>query len=79
MFLISLPLKILGVTGTLILAIVLYWLFIGTGMNLNRGGNCSPYFMMQSVKNPISGIVKSVGNPCDVPIGWEKINRNKET
>ena len=73
MFLISLPLKILGVTGTLILAIVLYWLFIGTGMNLNRGGNCSPYFMMQSVKNPISGVIKQVGSPCDVPIGWQLV------
>ena len=73
MFLITLPLKILGLTGTIVLAVVLYWLFIGTGMNLNRSGNCSPYFMVQSVKNPISGVIKQVGSPCEVPIGWQLV------
>ncbi|GEM_PF-3086147 len=73
MFLISLPLKILGVTGTLILAIVLYWLFIGSGMNLNRSSSCSPFFVVQSAKNPISGVTKKFGSPCEVPLGWQLV------
>lgn len=75
MFLLTLPLKILGLTGTIILVVVLYWLFIGTGMNLNRGENCSSgYFMIQSVKNPISGVIKQIGSPCEIPLGWQKVN-----
>ena len=74
MFLLTLPLKILGLTGTIVLAVVLYWLFIGTGMNLNRGENCGPFFMVQSVKNPISGVTKQVGGPCEVPLGWQLVS-----
>lgn len=74
MFLLTLPVKIFGLTGTIALAVVLYWLFIGTGMNLDRSGVCSQ--VVQSAKNPISGKVKTFSSPCEVPVGWQKINPN---
>lgn len=73
MFILTLPLKILGLTGTIVLAVVLYWLFIGTGMNLNRSENCSPFLVVQSAKNPISGVIKKFGSPCEVPLGWQLV------
>lgn len=76
MFLLTLPVKILGLTGTVVLAVVLYWLFIGSGMNLNRSGNCAA-LMAQNAKNPISGVTKKFGSPCEVPLGWQKIAPNE--
>lgn len=74
MFLLTLPMKIFGLTGTIVLAVVLYWLFIGTGMNLDRS-DCTAV-MAQSAKNPISGKVKVFGSPCEVPLGWQRTNAN---
>ena len=74
MFLLTLPMKIFGLTGTIVLAVVLYWLFIGTGMNLNRS-SCTTA-VSQSAKNPISGKVKSFSTSCEVPVGWQKISSN---
>ena len=71
MFLLTLPLKIFGLTGAIILIVVLYWLFIGTGMNLDRSGECTS-FMGQSAKNPISGKHRVFPNSCEIPIGWQK-------
>lgn len=71
MFLLTLPLKILGLTGTIILAVILYWLFIGTGMNLDRSGNCK-YRVAVSAKNPISGMHRVFPNQCEIPIGWQE-------
>ncbi len=65
--------KIFGLTGTIVLAAALYWLFIGTGMNLDRSGKCTA-LVAQKAKNPISGIEKTFGTPCDVPVGWQKVN-----
>lgn len=72
MFLLTLPLKILGLTGTIILAVILYWLFIGNGMNLDRNKNCAA-FVVLSAKNPISGVTKKFSNPCEVPLGWQLV------
>lgn len=74
MFLLTLPMKIFGLTGTIVLAVILYWLFIGTGMNLDRSKCAS--IMAQSAKNPISGKVKSFSSPCEVPVGWQKVSSN---
>jgi hypothetical protein len=71
MLLLTLPMKIFGLTGTIVLLVILYWLFIGTGMNLNRSGNCSSGVEV-SAKNPISGRHKTFSNQCEIPIGWQK-------
>lgn len=65
--------KIFGITGTIVLAVVLYWLFIGTGLNLDRSSNCDSKAAV-SAKNPISGKVKSFATPCEIPLGWQKVN-----
>lgn len=75
MLLLTLPMKIFGITGTIVLLVVLYWLFIGTGMKLNRCENITA-FMAQSAKNPISGKVKNFATPCEVPFGWKMVNPN---
>jgi hypothetical protein len=54
------------------IAVAYYWLFIGTGMNLNRGKFCTQVIV--TAKNPISGVAKSFGNPCSVPMGWVVTN-----
>lgn len=74
MFLLTLPLKILGLTGTIILVAVLYWLFIGSGMSFNQGNNVCAQVITKA-KNPISGVIREFSNPCKVPIGWEKIQQ----
>lgn len=74
MFILTLPMKIFGLTGTIVLAVILYWLFIGTGMSLDRGKNCTA-FMAQSAKNPVSGKTKIFGSMCEVPIGWQKVTK----
>lgn len=71
MFLLTLPMKIFGLTGTIVLAVVLYWLFIGTGMNLNKSSNCDSSLAV-SAKNPVSGTHRTFSNSCNVPIGWQK-------
>ena len=74
MFLLTLPMKIFGLTGTIVLAVILYWLFVGTGMNLSRNKDCTA-FMAQTAKNPISGKTKVFGSICEVPLGWQKVNK----
>ena len=71
MFLLTLPLKILGLTGTLVLAVALYWLFIGSGLSFG-GGNSVCAAVVTQAKNPISGVIREFPNPCKVPIGWQK-------
>ncbi len=71
MFLLTLPMKIFGLTGTIVLLVILYWFFIGTGMNLDRSGNCDSELAV-SAKNPISGRHKTFANQCEVPVGWQK-------
>lgn len=71
MFLFTLPMKIFGLTGTIVLAVVLYWLFIGTGMNLNRSGKCDSGVAV-SAKNPVSGVNRTFSNECKIPVGWQK-------
>ena len=76
MFILTLPLKILGLTGTIVLAVVLYWLFIGTGMSFSRGDTVCAAVVTQG-KNPISGVIRDFPNPCKIPIGWEKVEQEE--
>jgi hypothetical protein len=55
----------------LAIAILYDWLFIGSIKFSNNEGFCIQ--VLTSAKNPISGVEKIFGNPCNIPIGWEII------
>ncbi|MBI2621627.1 MAG: hypothetical protein HYW63_03230 [Candidatus Levybacteria bacterium] len=70
MFLLTLPVKILGITGTIILITVVYWLFVGVGLNFGvKNEPCAQ--VMAKAKNPISGVEREFSSPCKVPVGWQ--------
>ena len=56
--------------------VVLYWLFIGSGISFGSSDQVCSAVITQA-KNPISGVVREFPNPCEVPVGWEKVDQQK--